>query len=171
MGLPASISGRASRIKSTITGRRARSSNCGLLITCCTASALALCPSSAAICSSLNLASSRTSNWGGSPVRFFVDAFSSALSSLRPSIASGKCSVRQVKIALAPGATTVASSQKLSIMAWRFTRAAISSNPSKISNSLPIRFSCSKALYPGSGISCFSKKNSENSDLTLTALA
>ena len=83
-----------------------------------TVSGLALKLSTCLICSSLSFSNSKTSNWGDSPVRLEVDAFNSAFNMLRPSNASGKCSVRQVKIAFVPGVpTTFANSQKLLIIA------------------------------------------------------
>ena len=61
------------------------------------------------------------------------------------------------------------SSQKLLIIFCRSNLSAISSNPSKIRRSRPIRFSCSNAEYPGRGISCFLKKKSEKRDLLFRA--
>nr|WP_228119685.1 hypothetical protein [Anabaena sp. YBS01] len=144
-GLPASISGKASIISSVITGRRAKSRSVELFITCSTVSASARNPNTCRICSSSNFSNSSTSKRGVSRGKLIVEACNSALSKALPSFASGKCSVRQVRITFAPGTTTLASSQKLLIISWRFTLAAISSKPSKINSTLPMRLSCSKA--------------------------
>lgn len=84
---------------------------------------------------------------------------------------SGKYSVRDVSRTFAPGTASLASSAKLSLILCESTRADISSKPSKMRRSLPIRFSRSNARYPGSGISYFRNRNSESRASMPEALA
>ncbi len=94
-----------------------------------------------------------------------------ALKRSRASWAWRKCSLRLLSRTLLPGSTTVASSQKLATTVWRSVRAAISSKPSKISSSRPIRLStCTTSELP-TLILCLLKKNSANRPCTVVCLA